>query len=184
MTTRRLQQVHPPGTGTADPSMAPGIAPGSLPASRMIGTDIEVKSSAFGRWEGRVHLDDGRTVPFLAYRDGQQVHVWIGGESYVFSPAAPAVRARGPRQGASDDIVCPVPGVVIAVHVAEDDVVEAGQDLVIIESMKTEQIVKSPRQGTVQRVSVQPGDRVARGMRLVVLHPLTEESGASGARDA
>ena len=57
---------------------------------------------------------------------------------------------------------------------AVDDVVEAGQDLVIIESMKTEQIVKSPRQGTVQRVSVQPGDRVDRGMRLVVLHPLTE----------
>jgi biotin carboxyl carrier protein len=65
--------------------------------------------------------------------------------------------------------------VVIAVHVAADDVVEAGQDLVIIESMKTEQIVKSPRQGTVQRVSVQEGDRVDRGMRLVVLVPLSEE---------
>jgi biotin carboxyl carrier protein len=46
---------------------------------------------------------------------------------------------------------------------------------VIIESMKTEQIVKSPRQGTVQRVSVQEGDRVDRGMRLVVLVPLSEE---------
>lgn len=179
MTTRRLRQVHPPGTGTGDPSTAPGVAPGSP----MDGTDIEVKSSGSGRWEGRVRLGDGRTVPFLAYRDAQQVHVWIGGESYVFSPAAPAVRARGPRQGASDDIVCPVPGVVISVNVAENDVVEAGQDLLIIESMKTEQIVKSPRQGTVQRVSVQAGDRVDRGMRLVVLHPLTEESGASGPRE-
>ena len=150
----------------------------------MDGADIEVKSSGSGRWEGRVRLDDGRNVSFLAYLDGQQVHVWIGGESYVFSPAAPAVRSRGPRQGVSDDIVCPVPGVIIQVLVAEDDVVEAGQDLVIIESMKTEQIVKSPRQGTVQRVSVQPGDRVDRGMRLVVLHPLTEESGASGPRKA
>ena len=64
---------------------------------------------------------------------------------------------------------------VIAVHIAADDVVEAGQDLVIIESMKTEQVVKSPRQGTVERVSVQEGDRVDRGMRLVVLVPLTDE---------
>ena len=48
-------------------------------------------------------------------------------------------------------------------------------DLVIIESMKTEQIVKSPRDGTVERVSVQEGDRVDRGMRLVVLVPLEEE---------
>jgi len=117
----------------------------------------------------------GGTEQFLAYRDGQQVHVWIGGASFVFSPSAPAGRARGLRQTASDDITCPVPGVVIAVQVAENDVVEAGQDLVIIESMKTEQIVKSPRQGTVQRVSVQPGDRVDRGMRLVVLKPLTDE---------
>ena len=78
------------------------------------------------------------------------------------------------RQDAGDDIVCPVPGVVIAVHVAADDVVEAGQDLVIIESMKTEQVVKSPRAGTVQRVSVQEGDRVDRGMRLVVLVPIVE----------
>jgi len=38
--------------------------------------------------------------------------------------------------------------------------------------MKTEQIVKSPRDGVVQRVSVQQGDRVDRGMRLVVLTPV------------
>jgi biotin carboxyl carrier protein len=49
--------------------------------------------------------------------------------------------------------------------------VEAGQDLVIIESMKTEQIVKSPRDGKVERVSVQEGDQVDRGKRLVVLVP-------------
>ena len=41
--------------------------------------------------------------------------------------------------------------------------------------MKTEQIVKSPREGIVQRVSVEDGDRVDRGMRLVVLVPLTDE---------
>ena len=65
-----------------------------------------------------------------------------------------------------------MPGVVIAVHVAEGDTVAAGQDLLVIESMKTEQVVKAPRDGTVQSVPVQPGDRVDRGMRLVVLVPL------------
>ena len=171
MTTRRLQQVHPP----TSPEMPPASSPASTLASSKDGTDIEVITSAPGRWEGRVRLGDGGTAQFLVYREGQQVHVWIGGETYLFGPVAPATRARGLRQATSDDIVCPVPGVVIEVCVAEDDVVEAGQDLVIIESMKTEQIVKSPRQGTVQRVSVQTGDRVDRGMRLVVLKPLTEE---------
>jgi biotin carboxyl carrier protein len=37
--------------------------------------------------------------------------------------------------------------------------------------MKTEQIVKSPRDGKVERVSVQEGDQVDRGKRLVVLVP-------------
>ncbi len=170
MTTRRLQQVHPP----TSPEMPPASSPASSPSSKD-GTDIEVITSAPGRWEGRVRLGDGGTAQFLTFRDGQQVHVWIGGETYVFGPVAPAARARGSRRVVSDDIVCPVPGVVIEVCVAEDDVVEAGQDLVIIESMKTEQLVKSPRQGTVQRVSVQTGDRVDRGMRLVVLKPLTED---------
>ncbi|SVC32429.1 uncharacterized protein METZ01_LOCUS285283 [marine metagenome] len=38
--------------------------------------------------------------------------------------------------------------------------------------MKTEQIVKSPRDGVVERLSVVEGDRVDRGMRLVVLVPV------------
>ena len=159
MTSRRLQQVHPPE---------------STPAEAVDGTSFEISATSQGRWEGSVRLDDGRTAPFVAHRDGQQVHVWIAGESYVFTPPTPPARARRSGQPASDDIVCPVPGVVIAVHVAADDVVEAGQDLVIIESMKTEQIVKSPRDGVVQRVAVQEGDRVDRGMRLVVLEPLGE----------
>ena len=159
MTTRRLQQVHPPESAPVDVDE---------------GTGIDIAASSPGRWEGLVRLDDGRTAAFLAQRDGQQVHVWIAGESYVFIPPAPTARARRSGQAASDDILCPVPGVVIAVHVAADDIVEAGQDLVIIESMKTEQIVKSPRDGIIQRVAVQEGDRVDRGMRLVLLVPVGE----------
>ena len=160
MTTRRLQQVRPQQTDSE---------------AVVFDGAFDVVVSSPGRWEGKVSLADGRTVSFLARRAGQEVHLWIAGESYLFIPTTPVARSQKAGQAASDDIVCPVPGVVIAVHVAADDVVEAGQDLVIIESMKTEQIVKSPRQGTVQRVSVQEGDRVDRGMRLVVLVPLSEE---------
>ena len=110
-----------------------------------------------------------------AYREGQQVYVWISGESYVFTPASPInVRSRRTDQSASDEIICPVPGVVIAIQVAAGDLVEAGQELVVIESMKTEQIIQSPRDGTVERVSVQEGDRVDRGMKLVGLTSFSE----------
>ena len=165
MTTHRLQQVHPP-----EPES--NVAPLEFAAQAAdVEIDIDITSSSPGRWEGRVRLEGGRKVPFMARRTGQLIHVWLSGKSYVFRPPAPATRARPNVQQASDDIVCPVPGVVIAVRVAPEETVQAGQDLVIIESMKTEQIVKSPRDGVVQRVSVREGDRVDKGMRLVVLVP-------------
>ena len=137
--------------------------------------DLEVTSALPNRWEGTVFLDGNRSVPFLAYREGQQVYVWISGESYVFTPDSPTnARSFRTDQSVSDEIICPVPGVVIAIQVAVGDMVEAGQELVVIESMKTEQIIKSPRDGTIERVSVQEGDRVDRGMRLVVLTSVAE----------
>ncbi|MCH2512299.1 MAG: acetyl-CoA carboxylase biotin carboxyl carrier protein subunit [Chloroflexi bacterium] len=160
MTTRRLQQLHPPE---------------SAPVETGDGADIEIAATSPNRWEGHVQLDDGRTASFLAHRDGQQVHVWIAGESYVFTPPTPAARARRPGQPASGDIVSPVPGVVMTVLVAADEIVEAGQDLVIIESMKTEHLVKSPRDGTVERVLVQEGEQVERGVVLVVVVGIGEE---------
>ena len=158
MTTRRLQQLHPP-------------------ESTLVGAgyqaDIEIAATSQDRWEGQVQLDDGRTTPFLALRDGQQVHVWLAGESYVFAPPTPI--ARRSAQPASDDIVSPVPGVVMTVLVSAGDAVEAAQDLVIIESMKTEHLVKSPRDGTVEQVLVQEGQQVERGVLLVVLVGVGEE---------
>jgi len=160
MTTRRLQQLHPP-------------------ESTLVGAgyqfDIEIAATSQGRWEGQVQLDDGRTTPFLALRDGQQVHVWLAGESYVFAPPTPIARARRSGQPASGDIVSPVPGVVMTVLVSAGDAVEAAQDLVVIESMKTEHLVKSPRDGTVEQVLVQEGEQVERGVLLVVLVGVGEE---------
>ena len=160
MTSRRLERIYPIEVMAFDSSLMP---------------DLEVTSALPNRWEGTVLLDGNRSVPFLAYREGQQVYVWISGESYVFTPASPTnTRSSRTDQSVSDEIICPVPGVVIAIQVAVGDMVEAGQELVVIESMKTEQIIKSPRDGTIERVSVQKGDRVDRGMRLVVLTSVAE----------
>ncbi len=167
-----LQQVHPPPKGD-DATTSPLE---SQAANRPeVEQTLQVLTQEQDHWEGRYRLSDGKTVSFQAHRVGQQIHLWIGGESFVFSPIITASRGRASQQISTDEILCSVPGVVIAVHVAEGDTVEAGQDLLVIESMKTEQVVKAPRDGTIQRVPVQPGDRVDRGMRLVALVPLEAE---------
>ena len=62
-----------------------------------------------------------------------------------------------------------MPGAVLEVLVAEGDEVEQNQTVVVMESMKMELLIAAPRDGVVRRVSVQAGQQVERGMRLLEL---------------
>ncbi|MDQ0612914.1 acetyl-CoA/propionyl-CoA carboxylase biotin carboxyl carrier protein [Microbacterium sp. W4I4] len=66
--------------------------------------------------------------------------------------------ASGPRQ---PECRAPMPGAVVAVHVADGDTVRAGDPLVSIEAMKMEHPVLAPHDGTVQLL-VALGDQVRR----------------------
>lgn len=59
--------------------------------------------------------------------------------------------------------------IVQEIKVAPGDRVEAGQDLVVLESMKMQIPVSSPAAGTVKAVLVQVGDFVNQGDVLVEL---------------
>jgi biotin carboxyl carrier protein len=58
---------------------------------------------------------------------------------------------------------------VMAVEVSPGDVVEAGQSVCLLESMKMEIPVIAERDGTVTAVKVGPGDVVQEGDVLIVL---------------
>ena len=79
---------------------------------------------------------------------------------------------RGRKSGAGDDsgprkITAPMPGKVIRVLVAEETEVEAGQGVMVVEAMKMQNEIKSPKKGTVQKliavvgVAVNAGDVLA-----------------------
>jgi biotin carboxyl carrier protein len=53
-----------------------------------------------------------------------------------------------------------MPGLIVAIPVEEGQEVKKGQVLVILESMKMQNELKSPREGTVTRLRVKAGDRV------------------------
>ncbi len=62
-----------------------------------------------------------------------------------------------------------MPGTILAVKVAAGDEVQSGQVLVVMESMKMELSLESPRAGTVASVMVEPGQLVERGGLLLEL---------------
>lgn len=54
----------------------------------------------------------------------------------------------------------PMPGLIVSVPVREDQTVQKGDVLVILESMKMQNELKSPSTGRVARVKVKAGDSV------------------------
>jgi len=61
----------------------------------------------------------------------------------------------------------PMPGLVVAVLVNEGQAVEQGDVLVILESMKMQNELKSPRAGTLARLRVKSGDSVEQKQTLL-----------------
>jgi len=58
-------------------------------------------------------------------------------------------------------LLCPMPGLVTAIHVGEGARVEAGQPLAVVEAMKMENILRAEKAGTVKLVAAKPGDSLA-----------------------
>ena len=97
--------------------------------------------------------------------------VWVDSPDGTFAlKEAPHVSLRSSAAAsAGGGITSPMPGAVIAVQVAADQVVAVGDELVLLESMKMEIPVLSERSGRVAEVKVAPGDVVQEGDSLVVL---------------
>ncbi|WP_374279634.1 acetyl-CoA carboxylase biotin carboxylase subunit [Novosphingobium sp.] len=58
-------------------------------------------------------------------------------------------------------LICPMPGLLVALHVAEGDKVEAGQPLAVVEAMKMENILRAEKSATVKTVNAKAGDSLA-----------------------
>ena len=104
---------------------------------------------------------------------GHVAHLDLGGRSVAFRVAPPpdvdrAARAAAAHShaGGSAELIAPMPGSVVSVHVAAGDSVTAGDPVVTLEAMKMEHVVAAPVSGRVADVDVTAGDQVSRGQRL------------------
>ena len=80
------------------------------------------------------------------------------------------------RHGAEDagrdgvqSVLAPMPGRVVRILVSPGDTVAARQGVVVVEAMKMENELRSPKAGTVREVSVTTGTSVEAGRVLVVI---------------
>ncbi|WP_439109420.1 acetyl-CoA carboxylase biotin carboxylase subunit [Lentibacter sp.] len=58
-------------------------------------------------------------------------------------------------------LLCPMPGLIVKIDVAEGEEVQEGQALCTVEAMKMENILRAERKGTVAKINAGPGDSLA-----------------------
>lgn len=126
-----------------------GIASSGGDASNP-GREVQIAPGA-GKGELLVTLG-GRTVPVVVNGRGR-------------TRGAPAEAGRAGRQ----PVVAPMPGRVVRVLVNPGDHVAPRQGVVVVEAMKMENELRSPKGGTVREVTVTPGTSVEAGRVLVVI---------------
>jgi 3-methylcrotonyl-CoA carboxylase alpha subunit len=121
---------------------------------------------------------DGAKTDVRMARVGEQTHVEIGGEVWIVS--ARSEIGGGPDAGrAENGVFAPMSGEIVSVAAAVDGTVEAGAELVVLESMKLHMSLLSPRAGRVVEVLAMPGRVVAKGELLVRLADDMEDAGAA-----
>ena len=140
---------------------------GGEPAVSDVSTTLTIESRQAG--EGLCRTESGQSLPFAWAWVGADLHLWLDGALFVFQRAENRRRDASSPTGAPGDIVAPMPGAVLEVLVTEGDRVERNQTVVLMESMKMELVITASRAGVVRRVSVEPGQQVDRGMRLLEL---------------
>jgi len=58
-------------------------------------------------------------------------------------------------------LLCPMPGLVVSINVAEGDEVQEGQALATVEAMKMENVLRAEKKGTVRKINAGAGDSLA-----------------------
>ena len=103
-----------------------------------------------------VVLRDERPLPRFRYVDG-----WLGFEGWTWH-VTEATAEDVHHAHADGELRAPMPGSVLLTPTAVGDTVEAGQTVVVLESMKMELALTAPVDGTVTELRVSVGDKVGR----------------------
>lgn len=105
-------------------------------------------------------------------RRGSELEVWANGRRHTVALRDPRDRSgKAGRVSAAGpvEIRAQMPGKVIKVLVERGTKVEAGQGVIIVEAMKMQNEMKSPKDGVVSKIHVAEGGTVAAGEPLMVI---------------
>ena len=135
--------------------------------------ELEIHGLQTGRslllWDGQVF--DCRVEGELL--SGQTLDVIVGTSRYAVTLTDPkrlrSAASAGAHAGGAANVVAPMPGKVVRILVEAGDEIEAGAGIMVVEAMKMQNEMKSPKAGTVAALNVEVGATVNGGDVLAIV---------------
>jgi len=99
----------------------------------------------------------------------ERLHIFNGGQKTTLVLPSPTwlLSLGGDLLSAKGALKAPMPSLIVELKVKVGDRVEKGQAVVVIESMKTETVLRADRAGVVRSVGCKAGEMVEEGRELV-----------------
>jgi biotin carboxyl carrier protein len=139
---------------------------------RLDGRDIQLDAALAGRDVLSV-LIGGKAYDLKREHTPTDMGVWVGSVRYLAEVRDPR-SLRGRRSAGADEkgpkkLLAPMPGKVVRVLFDQGQAVEAGQSVLVVEAMKMQNEIKSPKKGTVQKIVAAEGANVNAGDVLAIV---------------
>jgi propionyl-CoA carboxylase alpha chain len=91
-------------------------------------------------------------------------HRGVEARAYVYTASEAQAAGLMPDKAPPDTgklLLCPMPGLVVSIAVAEGQEVKAGEPLAVVEAMKMQNVLRADRDALVKTVKARPGDSLA-----------------------
>jgi 3-methylcrotonyl-CoA carboxylase alpha subunit len=155
----------------AEHSVAIELAAADRYLARGAGREYRLRLIARGAQSLEVEVDD-QVQRLRLVEVQQELHLFRGGRHAVLRLNRTEDALQGNSAVEQGSLLTPLPGTIVATHVAPGQQVARGAPLVTVEAMKMEHTLTAPYDGTVTRVAFGVAERVAAGAILVELAPL------------
>jgi 3-methylcrotonyl-CoA carboxylase alpha subunit len=126
--------------------------------------DFAVTGGSAAPLQARARAAD-RLEEWSAHIEDERVAVWFHAEWYRFERVSAVADALA--AAADGTVRAPMPGVILAVRVAQGERVARGQALIVMEAMKMEHTLSAGAAGIVTELRARAGERVRDGEALL-----------------
>ncbi len=111
---------------------------------------------------------DGHRCRARVIQQGLELTLIVSGETRSLHLADPLYGLLD-QQAAAGSLSAPMPGKIIAIHIASGARVNVGDPLLTLEAMKMEHTINAPKSGEVSEIYFQVGEMVEEGAQLIAI---------------